>query len=300
MSLRIKGVIVPLLTPFDRQGALDHAALARLVEFLIARGVQGLFPGGTTGEGPLLTLDERRALAETVVRAADGRVPVIIHTGAITTRDAVALTRHAQACGADAAALITPYYFRYSDEALFRHFAAVCEAAPEFLIYLYNNPAVTGNAIDAGLVRRLAEAYPNVAGMKDSGGQLENLLRCMGLRGGAFNTASGNDGDILAALALGIDACVSGNANFVPELIVALYHAASSGDLARARALQLQVNSVRYLLEDGRDLSLFKAILQARGVPVGTVRAPLVPAPEDVARAKWQALQALGLRLEAA
>lgn len=300
MSLHIKGVIVPLLTPFDRQGALDHAALARLVEFLIARGVQGLFPGGTTGEGPLLTLDERRALAETVVRAADGRVPVIIHTGAITTRDAVALTRHAQACGADAAALITPYYFRYSDEALFRHFAAVCEAAPEFPIYLYNNPAVTGNAIDAGLVRRLAEAYPNVAGMKDSGGQLENLLRCMGLRGGAFNTASGNDGDILAALALGIDACVSGNANFVPELIVALYHAAAAGDLARARALQLQVNSVRYLLEDGRDLSLFKAILQARGVPVGTVRAPLVPAPEDVARAKWQALQALGVRLEAA
>lgn len=296
--MRIKGVIVPLLTPFDRQGALDHTALARLVEFLIARGVRGLFPGGTTGEGPLLSLDERRALAETVVRAAGGRAPVIIHTGAITTQDAVALTRHAQDCGADAAALITPYYFRYSEEALFRHFAAVCEAAPDFPIYLYNNPAVTGNAIDAGLVRRLAETYPNVTGMKDSSGKLENLLRCMGLRGGAFNTASGNDGDILAALALGIDACVSGNANFAPELIVDLYHAAASGDLARARALQTQVNSVRCLLEDGRDLSLFKAILQARGLPVGTVRAPLLPAPEDTVRHKWQALQALGLRLD--
>jgi len=104
VSLRIRGVIVPLLTPFDRHGAIDHAAIGRLVEFLIERGVHGLFPGGTTGEGPLLSPEERRALAETVVRAADGRVPVIIHTGAITTREAVELTRHAQSCGASAAA----------------------------------------------------------------------------------------------------------------------------------------------------------------------------------------------------
>jgi 4-hydroxy-tetrahydrodipicolinate synthase len=295
VSLRIKGVIVPLLTPFDERGALDTAAVARLVDFLIARGVHGLFPGGTTGEGPLLSTDERRALAEAVVRAADGRVPVIIHTGAITTHEAVTLTRHAQECGADAAALITPFYFHYSDDALFRHFATVCEAAPDFPIYLYNNPGVTGHVIDADLVARLAEAYPNVTGMKDSGGKLENLLRCMSLQGGAFNTASGNDGDILAALALGIDACVSGNANFVPELVVALYEAASSGDLPRARELQAQVNAVRRLLEDGRDLSLFKGMLAARGIPVGTVRAPLVPAPDDVIRDKWQALEALGL-----
>ena len=160
MSLRIKGVIVPLLTPFDERGALDTAAVARLVDFLIARGVHGLFPGGTTGEGPLLSTDERRALAEAVVRAADGRVPVIIHTGAITTHEAVTLTRHAQECGADAAALITPFYFHYSDDALFRHFATVCEAAPDFPIYLYNNPGVTGHVIDADLVARLVRRIP--------------------------------------------------------------------------------------------------------------------------------------------
>lgn len=295
MSLRIKGVIVPLLTPFDRTGALDLAATARLVEFLIERGVHGLMPGGTTGEGPLLSEDERRALAETVVRAADGRLPVIVHTGAITTREAVALTRHAQACGAAAAALITPYYFRYTDDALLRHYVAVCEAVPDFPVYLYNNPAVTGNVISAGLAARVVEACPNVAGMKDSGGQLENLLRCMPLRGGAFNTASGNDGDILAALALGMDACVSGNANVVPELVTALYRAASGGDLLEARRLQGLVNRVRDILEDGRDLSLFKAVLAARGLPIGTVRAPLVPAPEEAARRKWQELQTLDL-----
>lgn len=295
MSWRIKGIIVPLLTPFDRTGSLDLTAAGRLVEYLIKRGVHGLMPGGTTGEGPLLSEDERRVLAETVVRAADGRLPVIVHTGAITTREAVALTQHAQACGGAAAALITPYYFRYTDEALFRHYVAVCEAVPDFPIYLYNNPAVTGNVISADLAARVVEACPNVVGMKDSGGHLENLLRCMTLRDGTFNTASGNDGDILAALALGMDACVSGNANVVPELVTALYRAASGGDLPEARRLQRRVNRVREILEDGRDLSLFKAMLTARGLPVGTVRAPLVPASEDAARRKWHELQALDL-----
>ena len=295
MSLRIKGVIVPLLTPFDHRGALDHGATEGLVQFLIERGIKGLLPCGTTGEGPLLLAEERRALAETVVRAANGRVPVIIHTGAITTREAIELTQHAQACGATGAALVTPFYFHFSDEALFRHFSQVCEAVPDFPIYLYNNPAVTGNYISAELVARLVEARPNIVGMKDSGGQLENLFRCVTLRDGTFNTASGNDGDLLAAMALGMDACVSGTANFIPELVTALFEAASSGDLDRARPLQQRLNTVRDILEDGRDLSLFKAVLGQRGLPVGAVRAPLLLAPEDVVRRKWIELQALDL-----
>ena len=297
VNLRIKGVIVPLLTPFDRHGALDNGATAGLVHFLIERGIHGLLPGGTTGEGPLLVAEERRALAETVVRAANGQVPVIIHSGAITTGEAIELTRHAQSCGAAGAALITPFYYRFSDQALFSHFVQICAAVPDFPIYLYNNPAVTGNHISAELVARLVEACPNIVGMKDSGGRLENLLRCMSLRDGAFNTASGNDGDILAALALGMDACVSGNANFVPELVVALADAASSGDLERARHLQQQLNAVRDVLEDGRDLSLFKGVLARRGLPVGDVRAPMLQAPESMIASCWQAMTALDLQL---
>lgn len=293
VSLRIKGVIVPLLTPFDRRGALDCAATAQLVEFLIERGVHGLFPGGTTGEGPLLSAEERRLLAETAIRAADGRLPVIIHTGAITTREAVELTQHARYSGASAAALIPPYYFRYSDEALFRHFSAVCESVPDFPIYLYNNPTVTGNTLDAALVARLAEAYPHIRGMKDSSGHLENLLRCAPLQGETFNTASGNDSDILAALALGIDACVSGNANCVPEVILDLYHAFAAGDLEQARALQKKVNTVREILEDGRDLSLLKGVLAKRGILIGEVRAPLVQASKAALASKVAALSRL-------
>ncbi len=294
---KIKGVIVPLLTPFDAQGQVDAPAVKRLVDFLIARGVAGLFPGGTTGEGPLLTAQERRRLAETAVRAADGRAPVIVHTGAITTREAVELTCHARDIGAQAAALIPPYYYRYPDEAIFRHYAQVAEQAPDFPIYLYNNPHVTGAALSMALVAALVERFPNIAGLKDSSDSLDILAASLSWRGGAFNAASGNDGLLLGALAMGVDACVSGNANVVPELVVALYGAAARGDLETARALQAKLNRVRAILRDGADLSLFKGILTQRGLPLGAVRSPLLPASEAEITERWRALTALGLEL---
>lgn len=294
---RIRGVITPLLTPFDKAGNLDTAALKRLVDFLIASGVAGLFPGGTTGEGPLLRREERFALAEAVVKAADGRVPVIVHTGSITTEETSALTQQAQQAGAFAAAIVPPFYFRYSDEALFRHFLAVAEASPDFPIYLYDNPAVSGNSISTALAARLVEACPNIVGTKDSSGSLDTLNAATAWRSGTFNTASGQDGMILAATAIGVDACVSGNANFVPELVVALKTAAMQGQIDRARTLQTQLNAVRRIVRDGADLSLFKGILARRGLPVGSVRAPLLQASADVVSTCWQQLEALGVKL---
>lgn len=296
MSFKVKGVIIPLLTPFDEQGKIYTTATKQLIEFLIERGIHGLFPGGTTGEGPLLTIQERRQLAETVVEAADGRVPVIVHTGAITTAEALELTQHAQAVGAQAAAIVPPYYYHHSDEALFRHFELIATQTSDFPIYLYNYP-VAGNHLSVYLIARLAECCPNIVGLKDSSGTLDTLVACSSLRDGNFNTANGSDGLILAAMAMGFDACVSGNANVVPELVVALYHAATEGNLELARELQRKVDAVRQLLGDGGDLSLFKGILAQRGLDAGAVRAPLLQAPEAVITQHWHALSALGLEL---
>jgi len=236
-------------------------------------------------------------VAEMVVEAARGRVPVIIHTGAITTQQAVELTQHAVSIGADAVALIPPYYYHYSDDALFAHFARVAEQAPDMPIYLYENPAVTGNCLSFDLIERLVARYPNIVGLKDSSGALATLAAAGKLRDGQFNTATGQDGLILAGVAMGADACVSGNANVVPELIVDLYDAASGGDLPRARALQSKLDAVRAILRDGADLSLFKAGLAQRGLSVGTVRAPLVRASDAAIAECWQALTALNLEL---
>jgi 4-hydroxy-tetrahydrodipicolinate synthase len=296
---KLKGIIVPLLTPFDSAGTVDVAAVCQLVNFLIERGIHGLFPGGTTGEGPLLTLDERRELAEIILKEAAGRVPVIIQVGALTTRDTIALAQHAQAAGANAAAVVTPYYYRLTDEALFRYFEQVAASVPDFPIFLYNIPQLTGNNISSELVTRLVERCPNIIGMKDSSGSLATLTACLPLRAGHFNAVNGSDGMILAAMAMGINACVSGNANVFPELLVALYHAATSGDLVHARELQRQVDGVRRILADGGDLSLFKAILARRGVPVGTVRSPLLQASAAAVAQRWDELNALKLDLSA-
>ncbi len=297
MNLKIKGVIVPTVTPFDEFGQLNLNAVQQLVDFLIDRGVAGLFPGGTTGEGPLLTLQERYQLAEAFVKAADGRVPVIVHTGAITTEAAQKLTRHAQAIGAQAAALIPPYYYQYSNQALQRYYETIANQVPDFPIYLYNNPPRAGNSLSSLLILQLIERCPNIIGMKDSSGLMDTLFDALSYRNGAFNTASGNDGQILLGFCLGFDACVSGNANVIPELVVALHLAVNQGNLLLARELQCKLNAVRCILEDGADLSLFKAIMNKRGMDVGCVRPPQLQIAEEIVEQRWQALNALNLNL---
>lgn len=287
--LKIEGVIVPLLTPL-REDKLDHDATAALIEHVIRHGVRGLFPLGTTGEGPLFTLAERKQFAEWVVQSADGRIPVIIHSGTITTAETIDLSRHARDAGADAVAVVPPYFFHLPDEAIYAHFAAVAMAVPDFPIYLYNNPGVTPNQLTTDLVIRLASAFPNIIGLKDSSGSLATLFASRGLQDGAFNTASGPDGLILAGQAIGLDACVSGNANIVPELVVALLNAAKAGDLEQGRSLQARLDEVRRIVGDGADLSLYKAVCARRGIPVGDVRAPLARASAQQISACWEQL----------
>lgn len=295
MEFQIQGVIVPLLTPLTQDGAIDRAGVSALVDFLVTRGVHGLFPGGTTGEGVLLTTAERMELAEAVVSAAAGRVPVIVHTGALTTDEARRLTAHAQASGAAAAALLPPFYYRYDDDGLFRYFATVAQSVPDFPLFLYNFPGVTGNVISAELVARLVEACPNIVGMKDSSGALSTLMACAPLHAGQFIKTLGSDGLILGGVAMGVDGCVSGNANVVPELVVALYHAAAAGQLAEARVLQAKLDQVRALLGDGAKLALFKGVLACRGIEVGPVRAPLATTSAQEVDRSWNILRELDL-----
>src|SRR5215207_4863058 len=138
--LLLRGVYVPLVTPFARSGDLDEVALQRLVDYSIDAGVHGLFVGGTTGEFPLLSTTERQQIAQIVVTRAAGRLPVVVQSGAPSTREAIALSQHAQGVGASAVAVVAPYFFPLSEEALVEHYVAVCAAVPEFPVLLYNIP----------------------------------------------------------------------------------------------------------------------------------------------------------------
>jgi len=296
----LRGVITALVTPFDEAGRVNAHALERLVEFQIRAGVHGLCPCGTTGEVALLSLEERKQVAEIVVRVAQGRVPVLVHTGAASTETTIALTRHAQEIGASAATVVTPWYFRLSDDALIHHYVRVAESVPDFPIYLYNIPQLTGNDLKPAVVHTIAERCPNVVGLKDSCGVLAQIIDSAAARGGKFNVAIGSDGLLLSAAVAGIGAAISGNANAVPELFVEFYNAFWRGDLTAAQAVQARIQHVRRALKDGGDLSLFKAVLTQRGIPAGGVRAPLLNASNAAIEVAIRSLLEAGIALTAA
>ncbi|MDQ3811998.1 MAG: dihydrodipicolinate synthase family protein [Chloroflexota bacterium] len=294
----LRGVFVPLVTPFGPSGELDEGALEHLLEFLIEAGVHGLFVGGTTGEFPLLRPSERKRMAEVVTAGSAARVPVVVQSGAAATRDAIDLTRHARDIGATAAAVVAPYFFPLADDALIDHYVAVCSAVPEFPILLYNIPQRTGNALLPAIAAEIVRRCPNVVGIKDSSGNLSQTIQYRAA-GAGFQVAQGADGLLVAGLAMGIQATVSGNANVFPELAVAVFEAWWRGDQEGARAAQERLDRVRHALRDGLDLSLFKRVLARRGYPVGDVRSPLPRASQAEVDEAVAAIQAASIPLEA-
>jgi 4-hydroxy-tetrahydrodipicolinate synthase len=296
-SLKLTGVIPPLLTPFTEDGEMvDEEALRAHVEWLIGRGVHGLMPCGTTGEGPLLTVPERKRLLEVVHAVARGRVAVIAHVGAASTRETTELARHAGRCGVEAVAVVTPYYYRLPEAALVKHFCQVASSVPDLSLFLYNIPANTGNALSLSSVEQIVERCPNVMGIKDSSGDLDTLSGFVGLREGQFQVVCGSDRLVLRALAAGACACVSGNGNVFPEVVVELFRAFRDGDQQTASRQQARLDQLRQALQDGRSISLLKRVLELRGLAAGSVRSPLAEATsEEViqARAALRSLQPL-------
>ncbi len=276
-----RGLVVPLLTPLSADGEnLDISALEALTEFLIRSGVQGLNTCGTTGEFALLKHTERRQVTEVVVKLAAGRVPVLAHTGAITTAETIALTRHARECGADAASVVTPYYYPLTDQALVDHYVAVSSSVPDFPIFLYNIPQKAGNNLSPAVVAEITRRCPNVVGIKDSSGNLGLLAEDRREVKRRFYTLVGADHLILAAMANGADGSISGYANVFPELFVSLFKALAGGDWNAARAFQDKISIGSSIMGNGMDFSLLKGVLRRRGLDTGPTRRPLMNASE--------------------
>lgn len=262
----LTGVIVPLLTPFDAAGEVDERALRILVDRLIDRGVHGFLPCGTTGEGPLLTGEERQRIARTVVEQTRGRVPVIIQVGAVSTRETIALARHAWQIRADAIAVVAPFYYPCSDVMLREHYMHVCAVVPDLPVYLYNIPQRTGNALSPPLVDEIVARCANVIGIKDSGGNLGQTVEMLAIRDGTFHVVMGSDGLVLPALTMGVRASVSGNANVFPALFVALFEAYRSGNLSAARGAGTDQHRAPHPERWQRSLALQGARHTTRGV----------------------------------
>lgn len=277
---RLEGIVVAMVTPFNDDGSLDEEGLRAVVRFLVERGVHGLFPAGSQGEFYALTVDEWRQLLDITIEEADGRALVMAHAGAVTTRQAIALARYAEAAGADVVSAITPFFVAPTQEELYRHYADLA-AAVSLPVLAYNNPARTGVNLLPATVARLAHDALNFVGIKDSGGDLSQFLETIRLCPPGFRAFMGRDSLIFAALAHGAAGAVAASANVVPELVVSIYDATVARDYARGRELQRLLLPLRSAFGLGTFPAMIKEAMGMIGLPAGPARGPVGPLSEE-------------------
>ena len=268
------GTFTALVTPF-RNGEVDVEALEGMVEFQIQGGIHGLVPCGTTGETPAMSEAEDRVVVDTVVRVADGRVPIVAGTGSNSTDMAIKYTRMAEEVGAEGSLQVAPYYNKPTQEGLFRHFATIAEST-ELPLVLYNIPGRTGVTITAETMARLAE-IPNIVGVKDSTLSMNMIADVISLCGEDFDVLSGDDPMTLPLVALGGRGVISVASNVAPGAVSDMVRALLDGDFERGRELHYEL------------LPLFRALfVETNPIPVKTaasllglcsdeMRLPLVP-----------------------
>ncbi len=234
---RFRGSFPALITPMTENGDIDEAAMRRFVDWQIEQGSNGLVAVGTTGESPTLDHGEHKAVVELVIEQAKGRVPVIAGTGSNSTAEAIDLTRHAEAAGADAALVVVPYYNKPTQAGLYAHFRAVAEATA-LPVFIYNVPGRTVADIANETIVRLVRDCPNIIGIKDATGALDRVSLLRLELGEDFVQLSGEDGTALGFNAHGGVGCISVTANVAPALCAEFQAATLAGDFQKARALQ--------------------------------------------------------------
>jgi len=239
MRPTFQGSIVALVTPF-RDGKVDEAKLRELVEFHVTHGTDAIIPCGTTGESPTLSHDEHKRVVEIVIQAAAGRVPVIAGTGSNSTAEAIDLTTHAKRAGATATLVVNPYYNRPTQEGLYRHFRAVAEAV-DIPILVYNIASRTAVNVETDTLARLVKDCPNIVGVKEASGSLDQMTQVILACGADFSVLSGDDNLTLPLMSVGGRGVVSVVANLVPRETVEMTHAALAGDWKLARDLHLRL-----------------------------------------------------------
>jgi 4-hydroxy-tetrahydrodipicolinate synthase len=272
----LQGSLVALVTPMTADGAVDFAALERLVEWHIAEGSDGIVAVGTTGESATLDVTEHVEVIRRTVRAARGRIPVIAGTGANATREAIELTAAGKDAGAAACLLVTPYYNKPPQEGLYRHYRAVAEAV-DVPILLYNVPGRTGCDLLPATVARLAQ-IPNIVGLKEAKGELARTRELLALKlPPHFTLLSGDDATACESILLGFRGDISVTANVAPRLMHEMCAAALAGDAARARALDRRLQPLhKNLFLDPNPIPVKWALHEMGRIGPG-IRLPLVP-----------------------
>jgi len=293
MRRQLEGIVAAMVTPFSPDESLDEDGLRAITRFLVGKGVHGLFPGGSQGEFYALSSDEQCRVLDIVLEAAEGKAFVVAHAGAITTREAISIARHAETVGADAVAVITPYYVSPSQDELYRHYAEV-SAAVSLPVLGYNNPGRTAVDLQPATAARLAHDAANFVGIKDSSGDLTQFTEYVRLCPAGFRAFMGRDSLILPALICGAAGAVAATANVVPELVVGIYNAVRAGNYALGLELQRRLSPLRAAFGMGTFPVVVKEAMQLLGLPVGPARRPVGPLSPEMRMRLASVLQQMG------
>jgi 4-hydroxy-tetrahydrodipicolinate synthase len=274
MSTQLSGVLTALATPFAPDGKIDTDALRRLVDRSIDGGVQGVVACGSTGEFAAMSATERRLVVETVIDHTAGRVPVVAQTGAMSTAEAVDLTRHAQAAGASVAMVVAPYYEPLTLEETLDYLRTVADAV-DIPIMLYNLPGATGVNLSPATVGQLAREVENIRYIKDTSADMAQAGQLIHTYGDVISTFVGWDSLMLAALTEGAAGVMAGTANVMPAQLVSIYRALRDGELGRARSDWARIYPLMDAIMSAPFVPAIKSALNALGFPAGSPRKPV-------------------------
>jgi len=300
MAKRFEGIYPPVITSFTKSGDLYERGIRNVIRYLMDEGVHGFFINGSYGSSVLLTIEERKRVAEIIHDEVTGRLPIITHVGEASTRATIDLAKHAEGLGSAAIAAFVPYYYAganaYDEDQIVGHYADIA-ASVGIPTFMYNNPKTSGYSLSPESLSRLVRV--GVAGMKDSSGSftlLGEFHQAATLINPDFVCMSGSVGLLQPAFNIGIKGCIAGTANAFPEMVVALYRALEAHDWQRSQELQGTVIAERKIqTTSGFRPAGCYTFLKLKGIDCGTVRRPWrEPNETEAAYMKKEAIR-LGL-----
>lgn len=275
MNSKFRGTGVAMITPFHKQGTIDFTALERLIEHLIAGGVDYLVVQGTTAETATLTREEKNALAEFVVDIVDQRVPLVIGIGSYNTQEVINIIRSNSLEGYDAILSVTPYYIKPQQRGLYLHYKSIATVSP-LPIIMYNVPTRTSVNMKSDIVLQLANEFDNIIGVKEASGNMEQIMDIIRNKPKDFLVISGDDLLTLPLLGMGADGVISVIGNAYPKIFSEMVSLGLKGDMKKARELHYKLTDfTKSVFADGNPSGI-KAALEIMGIISNNIRLPLV------------------------
>ncbi|EJF90621.1 4-hydroxy-tetrahydrodipicolinate synthase [Bartonella tamiae] len=290
----LKGALSALITPFDENGNVDETTFCQFVEWQIGQGINGVVPVGTTGESPTLSHDEHKCVVELCVKQVAKRIPVIAGAGSNSTLEAVELAKHAQAAGADAVLVVSPYYNKPSQKGLYTHFSTIAQAV-SIPIIIYNIPGRSIVDVNVETMAKLCHDFKTIIGVKDATCKVERVSEQREKCGHEFIQLSGDDNTALGFNAHGGVGCISVTSNIAPKLCAQMQQACQNGDYAKARKINDLLAPLHRSLFIEPNPAGVKYAAKKLGLSSDYVRSPMVMLEESTKKTIDDALRHAGL-----